>query len=638
MFYPILNAVSASRLSVQEFGGLNRRAVIADGEWADMENLSSRHWPAAGTRPGRRQITQLDGKDPTGSVAMVQKDGLLWLDAQGTLHGGGHELPEFADPSDGKPRHLVCMGAYVLVFPDKRWCNAARLCAGTLGFRDYGSLEEMYTTGARVSLHMCLADGTDLLLLPSSTQPPADPENGDYWLDRGSYPRVLRQWSEAEHYWKEVPDACIRIEAEEIGARFRAGDTVQLENLAVSGEGNMEGQQVLDLMAQPQTIQNCGDGYIILRGTLDGACSMLPYRTLLIYDIQRMDPSYDTDTLAPMSNDELEALADQLGDRTAYPFRITRPVPDLDFAVCSGNRIWGCRYDPDAQPPVNEIYASVLGDFSNWNRFEGQPGDAYRASRGADGPFTGAVEYSGGVLFFRANSVEKVYPDAGGAHQIVTTPLDGVAPGCGDSLQLVDNVLYYLSAGGVMAYDGSLPVCISQALGPLSAQRAVAGRLAERYYLSLQNPAGAQLLVYDTHRGMWHREDDTAFGFCCPAQTALYCTDAEGRLWDAAADAPEADLTWMLQTGLLQLQEPDRHFAGRMELRLELTDRCSLEIQYDSDGVWHPCAEAAGAGIHTLVVPVRARRCAHVQLRLKGQGQMRLYSLTRQLQQGSERA
>lgn len=189
-----------------------------------------------------------------------------------------------------------------------------------------------------------------------------------------------------------------------------------------------------------------------------------------------------------------------------------------------------------------------------------------------------------------------------------------------------------------MAYDGSLPVCISQALGPLSAERAVAGRLAERYYLSLQSPDGNQLLVYDTHRGMWHQEDDTAFGFCCSAQSALYFTDAAGKLWDAAAGAPEPELSWMLQTGLLQLQEPDHHFAGRMELRLELEDHCSLEIQYDSDGVWRPCAEASGAGIHTLVVPLRNRRCAHVQLRLQGQGPMRLYSLTRQLQQGSERA
>ena len=28
---------------------------------------------------------------------------------------------------------------------------------------------------------MCLADGTDLLMLPSSSKPPEDPENGDYW-------------------------------------------------------------------------------------------------------------------------------------------------------------------------------------------------------------------------------------------------------------------------------------------------------------------------------------------------------------------------------------------------------------------------------------------------------------------------
>ena len=53
---------------------------------------------------------------------------------------------------------------------------------------------------------------------------------------------------------------------------------------------------------------------------------------------------------------------------------------------------------------VNEIYASKLGDFKNWNCYAGRSTDSYVATRGSDGPFTGAADYLGSPLFFRART------------------------------------------------------------------------------------------------------------------------------------------------------------------------------------------------------------------------------------------
>ena len=66
-----------------------------------------------------------------------------------------------------------------------------------------------------------------------------------------------------------------------------------------------------------------------------------------------------------------------------------RSVPEMDFVIESGNRLWGCKYGVVDGKAVNEIYASKLGDFKNWNCYAGRSTDSYVATRGSDGPFTG---------------------------------------------------------------------------------------------------------------------------------------------------------------------------------------------------------------------------------------------------------
>lgn len=126
----------------------------------------------------------------------------------------------------------------------------------------------------------------------------------------------------------------------------------------------------------------------------------------------------------------------------------------------------------------------VAGDFKNWNCYAGRSTDSYAATRGSDGPFTGAADYLGSPLFFKEDCVERVYPSAAGAHQIVTVRCPGVRKGSGRSLQTVEGVLYYHGCGGVYAFDGSMPQRVSQALGEDEYHGAVARR-RRREVLSL---------------------------------------------------------------------------------------------------------------------------------------------------------
>ena len=59
------------------------------------------------------------------------------------------------------------------------------------------------------------------------------------------------------------------------------------------------------------------------------------------------------------------------------------------------------------------------------------------------------------------------------------------------------------------AYDGSLPVEISAALGEVHYSEAVAGGHGNLYYISMKDNLNAyHLFVYDVAKGMWHKEDN----------------------------------------------------------------------------------------------------------------------------------
>ena len=144
MFYPTLTPPGVTRTCQSVFGTLSTRPVPPEGALAAMENLAATAYPALTTRPHRGAVATLDGASVVTCQALCYKDCLLWLDDAGTLHGGGYALANFADPADGRPRQLVTMGAYLCVFPDRRWCNAALLCQGALTDADHGDLESKF--------------------------------------------------------------------------------------------------------------------------------------------------------------------------------------------------------------------------------------------------------------------------------------------------------------------------------------------------------------------------------------------------------------------------------------------------------------------------------------------------------------
>jgi hypothetical protein len=69
---------------------------------------------------------------------------------------------------------------------------------------------------------------------------------------------------------------------------------------------------------------------------------------------------------------------------------------------------------------------------------------------------------------------------------------------------------------------------------------------------------------------------------------------------------------------------------------LEDGAKAELSIQYDSDGEWHKMGEIRGNKLGTKLIPVMPRRCDHLKFRLQGEGECRIYCISRIMEVGND--
>ena len=567
MQIPTLKQGNVSRENVTSFGGCHAGARIAEGEFAAMKNCTGDQFSLIATRRKRGVYAA-----PQKCNGLLAKDSLCWVDGSKFVMNGYETELHLTD----SPKQLVSMGAYVIIFPDKKYINTADLS-------DSGNLEAEFTSAGTVKFTPVDGDGKPLI--PAYTQPeePEKPENGALWLDTSGAGALL-QWSAGTGMWVSVDNTLVRISCPNMGVSFRPGDGVQLTGVPAG-------------VVTSGVIADCGRDYVTVPGLL------------------KRETSLDT------------------------PVTVGRYLPLMDMVIECGNRLWGCRYGLNrAGAVVNEIYASKLGDFRNWNCFQGISTDSYCVSLGNDGPFTGAVQHLGYPVFFREDCIHRLYGSTPATFRLQTTPCPGVQQGCSRSLARVGQMLYYKSPTGVCAYDGAVPVTVSQKLGAMPCIRASAGALGDKYYICFQEEeTTGQLWVYDTARGLWHREDDTRVRWFCTCRDDLFFVNGAGQIISVMGRGqPEEEISWMLETGALGTLTPDSKTLTRLNLRLELEQQAKVWVQYDGDDFWTPVATVYGSAGQCFNLPVAVRRCDRLRLRLAGTGFMRLSCITKTMERGSD--
>lgn len=577
-YYPRISEIPTTREMVDVFRGYNHNLRIGDGEFYDMKNLSSANYPVLSPRPKRGVYAS-----PAALGGMIGKDTLCYVDGGDFIIND--DRIQMGLTTDNAPKTLVSMGAYVIIMPDKKYINTEDLS-------DYGNIEAGVTTATTVTFTLCKNDGTAYEGVTVQDTAPANPQNMALWIDTSSVPHALKQYSATSAMWVSVASTYIKISATGIGAPFADGDGITISGIASPDLADLNSNMI---------ILSRGDDYIVVTGILDKVTTQ------------------------------------------ETPVIVTRNMPTMDFIIESENRLWGCRYGESITGEiVNEIYASKLGDFKNWNCFLGVSTDSYVASVGTDGPFTGAITHMGYPLFFKESCMHKVYGNYPATYQIQTTACRGVQRGCSRSLAIVNEVLYYKARSAVCAYDGSLPVEISSALGDVQYTAAVAGALGNKYYISMLDTKNKHhLFVYDTVRGMWHREDDTKVRAFCNHRGELYYIDGADNKIKTVLGSGELDnspIKWMAETGVIGTDSPDKKYISRLDVRMYLDRgaRAFFYIQYDSSGDWEHIYTANGNRLRSFSAPIRPQRCDHLRLRIEGEGNANIYSICKNIEQGSD--
>ena len=540
------------------------------------------------------------------------------------------------------PETLIMSGANVIVFPQGIMVNAVRLASGqTIRKQDISEIPlkrtVLYQNATPATISMCRADGRDYEsseMIESATAPS---DHTKIWHNTTVGEQGLYEWLESISMWERIQSTYAKINHIEVAVEKTIGTGLTYDSVIREGD-------VVKFTATYLPDFTDKDIEELLNGT-HKVVKTLPEEDAIV----------------------VPGLLIHRSRTTTAEWTVERRLPEMDFVVSCENRLWGCRFsEADA---INEIYASALGDFGNWESYQGISTDAWRASRGTPEPFTGAAVYDGKPLFFRENHMDKIYPSSAGAHQIHEFTFSGVEEGAADSLVLIENQLFYKSRLGVMVYSGSVPRVISGRLGDLKFSGGSAGRNRKSYCLCTSlvgnwNGEDHQrvTLIYDMETAEWQIRNCSWQGKPITYKDSLfYMTDGprwasngvflfERKNWYGAEEwwaetAPQAIHYWTSGArGALTAHK----WISYLRIRFRVPDKFSYFVEDTRDGPAPPPSSTlkifisydeapyelkrelscpCGSRLRTVELAIMPRRRDNLRLRLEGTGPVQIFDI-----------
>ena len=325
-------------------------------------------------------------------------------------------------------------------------------------------------------------------------------------------------------------------------------------------------------------------------------------------------------------NDAFSANGKESGTAT---FR--RKVPNLTVVCESNNRMWGAE--------GSTIYASALGDPTNFFTYDGLDTDSYAVAVASEGAFTGCCAFGNSVLFWKEDKLHKILGAYPSQYTMYEYNVPGVKLGSEQSLCNINEVVYYHGREGVYRYNGGSPELISENFGLRRYEEAAAGAIEGRYYLSMKDRQKGEwgLWVYDTLKNIWLREDDThAMGFAAN-EGKLYCIGGS-KLMCLNPDDSDEVFAWSATTARMDEMFHNRKCYSKLLLRAELLeDRAWLQVDISCDGEpFKRVYTSRDKAAKTLAIPIMPKRCDSFRIRLSGEGKFIIRSLVREFGIGSE--
>lgn len=304
---------------------------------------------------------------------------------------------------------------------------------------------------------------------------------------------------------------------------------------------------------------------------------------------------------------------------------IRRKVPNLTVICESSNRLWGAE--------GNTIYASALGDPTNFFTYDGLDTDSYAVAVASEGDFTGCIGYGSAVLFFKEDRLYKILGSYPSQYTMYDYTVPGVKKGSEKSLRNINEVLYYHGREGVYRYSGGAPELITENFGLRRFQNAAAGAEGDRYYISMQDVKSLEwgMWVYDIQRGLWLQEDGMqAVDFACDGGK-LYCAAGDGRVLVLNPDSSGETVEWSATLARMDETVHDCKCYSRLTLRAEIPEGAWLQVALSCDGgPFQLVYTDHDTKARVRDIPILPNRCDSFRVRLSGEGPVIIRSMVRE--------
>lgn len=576
---PYLQQRGRNRSITADFRGLNLSQGIGDGEWAWMQNMDTREYPAVARRQKRVHVATLN--KPNGLCAT---DRLCFVDGVKFYYNGFY----YGDVEDSE-KTLVPMGAKIAIFPDKKLFDTT-----TFSFTD---MEQKNVSSGTVSVTLAKGDGTPYGEYTEGGTAPENPENGQLWLDTSGDAPVMKTWSEAQGLWVAEATTYVLVSATGLGQGMKALDGVTVSGLEESG---LNGDWILT---------DAGPDYILFTGILQKALTQTGE-----VRVERTCPEMDfvvekDNRLWGCSSADHEIYCCKLGDPTnwrayqgvatdSYAVTVGTPGPFTGAAV-SGSAVIFFK-----ENCLHRVYGTQPSNFTVYvDNLRGVQQGCHKSAVRVN-------EY----LYYKSVFDVCVYADsevAGISAALGTESYKNAVAGvCGSRLYLsmedqegAWQLLVYDTAAGVWTREDG-----THALG-------FASCLTETFMLRADGE------LYALLPGEYNKDF-----FMVGSDYTVY-----------AQEETDEEVSWELRTGEILRELPDHKYIGKIQLYLELDPGARAEVALRRDGgAWEKVQELSGGDQRRCTLPIYPRRCDRMEIRLTGVGHVRLVNWSKYVGYGSE--
>lgn len=344
MQLPSISTTKTSRSVIEEFGGINERMRISDGEFTNTLNMTAKHYPLLASESTFQKARFEVG---TNCVGMTYIGGKIWYlrdlkynaDLKYYLHLYNNSsnsienidivLPGGERKYGGYRRTIITFGTYIVIFPDKIYFN-------TVDYTDYGMIEKVFAN-VDIDNHYnnwyvvkpCDRDGKEFIADYYGSAEPTNPTDGCIWYDTNEC--VIKQFSTAYAMWL-TPTIYHKYRCLNIGI-FDKEDSVEISRL-----GTTYTSTIVKSYHKDKPIGSVENGvpldadYIIIPETED---------TKIVWN-------------------KWTGSKNVLFNSWRSMITIERKVPQMDYVCESQGRIWGCRYGKTEKTTYKEYREKLI--------------------------------------------------------------------------------------------------------------------------------------------------------------------------------------------------------------------------------------------------------------------------------------